>query len=571
LQGVFVQNLTTVSGCDSVVTTTVTLVPSISTQLAATTCDPALQGVFVQNLTAVFGCDSIVTTTVTLVPSFSTQLAATTCDPALQGVFVQNLTAVSGCDSIVTTTVTLVPSISTQLAATTCDPALQGVFVQNLTAVFGCDSTVTTTVTLLPSTSTQLAATTCDPTLQGVFVQNLTAVNGCDSIVTTTVSYIAVDTTFLMLAGVCDTTLAGNSLVVLSNQFGCDSVIQIRTPLLSNPSISVDISDYAGYALSCADSEDGVISISISGNEPVSYAWSNGATTAMLTDLSAGLYTVTVTSIGNCTSTENVLLSEPPALVNDLEITALNCEAMNAGGVLVNTTGGVPPLQYSLNGMDFQLQNTFQGLAGGSYQVVVKDVNGCLFSDNFVLSAPIELVVDLGEDKSVWFGDSLLLQATVNAPSAALQEVVWSPPILPNTCINCLSQKIFPTETSTYWVEVISNDGCRAFDDVVIRVDKRRDVYVPNIFSPNDDGNNDILSIYARPGAIRTVKRFQIFDRWGDQVYQALHYQPNQDNIGWDGNFNGKALDPAVFVWVAEVEFLDGTNEIFKGDVTLFR
>jgi large repetitive protein len=71
--------------------------------------------------------------------------------------------------------------------------------------------------------------------------------------------------------------------------------------------------------------------------------------------------------------------------------------------------------------------------------------------------------------------------------------------------------------------------------------------------------------------AIRTIRNMTVFDRWGSKVFQAQNIAPNDEEAGWNGNFRGQALNPAVFVYYIEVEFLDGEIVIVKGDVTLVR
>ncbi len=125
-----------------------------TTNLAATTCDPAQAGVTQVLLSNQFGCDSLVITTTTLLPADTTNLAATTCDPALAGVTQVLLSNQFGCDSLVITTTTLLPSDTTNLAATTCDPAQAGVSQVLLSNQFGCDSLVITTTTLISLVAT---------------------------------------------------------------------------------------------------------------------------------------------------------------------------------------------------------------------------------------------------------------------------------------------------------------------------------------------------------------------------------------------------------------------------------
>jgi|GEM_PF-4379865 len=232
LAGVFTQNLTNGFGCDSTVVTTITLLPNDSVFLASQTCDPASAGIFTQNLTNGFGCDSTVITTITLLDSDTVFLASQTCDPALAGVFTQNLTNGSGCDSTVVTTITLLPSDTIFLASQTCDPALAGVFTQVLTNSQGCDSTIVNTISLSPSDMVMLNNQTCDPSAVGTSMAFLMNQYGCDSVVVTTTILALSDTVFLA-SQTCDPALAGISTANLTNQYGCDSVVVTTTSLLS--------------------------------------------------------------------------------------------------------------------------------------------------------------------------------------------------------------------------------------------------------------------------------------------------------------------------------------------------
>jgi gliding motility-associated-like protein len=100
----------------------------------------------------------------------------------------------------------------------------------------------------------------------------------------------------------------------------------------------------------------------------------------------------------------------------------------------------------------------------------------------------------------------------------------------------------------------------------------RRDkgIYAPTAFSPNSDGENDVFMLYAGP-QIAQIKTFMVFNRWGETVHQKFESVPNDPSQGWDGMHRGKPLDPAVFTWFAEVEYIDGRVEIYKGDVSLVR
>jgi gliding motility-associated-like protein len=94
--------------------------------------------------------------------------------------------------------------------------------------------------------------------------------------------------------------------------------------------------------------------------------------------------------------------------------------------------------------------------------------------------------------------------------------------------------------------------------------------FVPNIFSPNQDGVNDIFYVQSNEQITR-VKSFRIFDRWGAVVFEEIDFLTNDPQHGWDGTYGGKELDPAVFVYAIIAETADGQQLVVKGDVALIR
>ena len=122
-----------------------------------------------------------------------------------------------------------------------------------------------------------------------------------------------------------------------------------------------------------------------------------------------------------------------------------------------------------------------------------------------------------------------------------------------------------------YQVTATNANGCRDQASIRIIVKKDIPVYIPTAFSPNGDGNNDWFTVYAGQGTITNIRYMQIFNRWGEQVFQNQNFQPNAPAEGWDGLFRNQYLNPGVFAYVVEVEYFDGTTDLLKGDVTLAR
>ena len=88
-------------------------------------------------------------------------------------------------------------------------------------------------------------------------------------------------------------------------------------------------------------------------------------------------------------------------------------------------------------------------------------------------------------------------------------------------------------------------------------------IFVPNAFSPNDDGENDILFVRGQNLEEVTLK---IFDRWGELVFEST-----DQAIGWDGTFRDKPVDPDVYVYHLQVICFDGQENLIKGNITVLR
>jgi gliding motility-associated-like protein len=162
------------------------------------------------------------------------------------------------------------------------------------------------------------------------------------------------------------------------------------------------------------------------------------------------------------------------------------------------------------------------------------------------------------------------LVALTSLPESEIGSVEWkdSPTL---SCLDCLSPIATPKQQTDYFVKITSKDGCVAESNLTVFVKKEVNIYVPNAFSPNGDGANDVFMIFAGGNAVARIHSFLVFDRWGESVYEFFDFQPNNPVYGWDGNYREMPLDPAVFTWFAEVELIDGSTKLLKGDVTLVR
>jgi gliding motility-associated-like protein len=120
--------------------------------------------------------------------------------------------------------------------------------------------------------------------------------------------------------------------------------------------------------------------------------------------------------------------------------------------------------------------------------------------------------------------------------------------------------------TTTYTV-VVTDSVCTVTASVTVRIFEFRceepDIFIPNAFTPNGDGNNDVLLVRGR---FISALELKIFDRWGEMVFETT-----DKALGWDATFNGKPVDPAVFVYWLKVECEGGQTYFKKGNVTVIR
>ncbi|MEM9820784.1 MAG: gliding motility-associated C-terminal domain-containing protein [Bacteroidota bacterium] len=203
-----------------------------------------------------------------------------------------------------------------------------------------------------------------------------------------------------------------------------------------------------------------------------------------------------------------------------------------------------------------------------------KDNNGCAQDTSLLISVvpaiQVSIVPDV-RDTVVDLGDQILLDFVVDDPTRNIELMTWRGDSIVNP--NLKITNVFPLRDGHIDLSIIDEYGCESMDSLFIWVGENYDgiIYIPNAFSPNADGANDVFHIYAKPNTVTLIKTFQIFNRWGEKVFACNDCFPNNPLYGWNGAFNGKEMHPGVFVWRAVIQFIDGEEIPFSGDVTLLR
>ena len=121
---------------------------------------------------------------------------------------------------------------------------------------------------------------------------------------------------------------------------------------------------------------------------------------------------------------------------------------------------------------------------------------------------------------------------------------------------------------NVYYLKLLDERNCVATDSITIEVEQIDNLYVPNAFSPNEDGNNDRFFIQGIEG-LAHIRQLQIYDRWGNLVYTIKDAPLNDYTTAWNGRWKGKLMPSGTYIWTATIEFLDGRSKAIDGTVFL--
>ncbi|MEO7087815.1 MAG: PKD domain-containing protein [Bacteroidia bacterium] len=294
------------------------------------------------------------------------------------------------------------------------------------------------------------------------------------------------------------------------------------------------------------------------------YIWNTGATTPSInvTPFTTTNYWVLISN-GSCYDSINTKISVYPIPVPTVSSNTVSC----SGAPVQLTAGGGTTYSWSpAAGLSSTtIANPIATPATTTIYTVTVSNGNCFVKDSVTVKSEPAPFVEVGivgekagvEDTTINIGETVQLIATggVNflwTPSAGLD------------CNTCQNPKANPM-ASTFYVAMISDsNGCTAFDTILVKVDVNcGQLFVPNAFSPNGDGENDVL--YVRGNCLLSMD-FLIFDRWGEKVFEST-----DPRIGWDGTYKGKPMNTAVFSYYVKATLVNYKIVEQRGNVALLR
>lgn len=275
----------------------------------------------------------------------------------------------------------------------------------------------------------------------------------------------------------------------------------------------------------------------------------------VLGGLAPGTYTLHATDSNGCTVAVDTTIVQL-SIGFDAQATDVSCNGQSDGGLFVTDTIGVPPFQYFLDGSPISLP--IGSLPAGIYTLSVTDADGCSDTMALQISEPPLFEIDLDSLITMFMGQDVTLD-----PSFTIEPVdfEWLP-AYGLDCGNCPAPVASPDSSMLYTLTATTANGCVAQASVWVDV-LGHVIYVPNVFTPNNDLLNDDFRVYGQGFA---EIEFMVFDRWGELIFRTTDIYK-----GWDGTYKGVLMPPGTYVYTCNYRFYGGYKQLLKGSVLLVR
>ncbi|HTB23746.1 MAG TPA: gliding motility-associated C-terminal domain-containing protein, partial [Puia sp.] len=439
-----------------------------------------------------------------------------------------------------------------------------GIFNDTLKTVSGCGDSLITTLNLVVNSSTPnyKNANICggqsytlpsgtQVNLTGTYYDTLYSSLGCDSVVTilnlSVTTPVSKNSNAILCQGQQYTLPSGRIVNqpglfndTLRNMQGCDSIITTLT--LSLDASVTQMNDSLGIC-------PGSSSISLNaGNISNTYLWSTGSTSNSIVVSGAGMYSVVVKGLNGCVANDSfhVLSLNAPIIFPNRNMVLCSGEPRT-----IDAGAGYKQYLWSTGSTGESI--SVQSL--GKYWVTVTDRFQCATTDTANLDQTVNPPSDfLPPDTAVCPYANFMI-----GPIPGFDKYAWNN--------GETSSSIMVSQPGVYLLTVTDNNTCVGSDTINVNPKPCTEgIFIPNAFTPNGDGHNDLLRPINLNNAPVSQFRFAIFNRWGQRIFES-----RDPSSGWDGRMQGTDQPTGVYVWQLEYQFPQGPLINHSGTVVLIR
>lgn len=349
------------------------------------------------------------------------------------------------------------------------------------------------------------------------------------------------------------------------------------------------------HNVTCNGLADGQIKVKRTGGNggPTNFVWSPSVSqTDSASRLKAGAYTIVASDLKGCADSIEFNLTQPDPIYYYMlppsqprcngELTTLRVDTAFGGTYL-------HPFSVSVdNGPQYPIGYFIPVFAGPHQISIIEQITGCTLDTSVTITEPPSLLIQFDSLTKpnetakilVGLGDSVRMLSDPRFFSRSrivsalpIDSVSWTPKTYLHFANgDSLRPYVRPLDDVTYKLTIFDVNGCTTSEYILVELDRNRNVFIPNIFSPNGDDKNDYFGIATGAG-VKKINFIRVFDRWGELLFTKENIlagaDPNAN--GWDGTFRGRTVDSGVYVYLVDVEFEDGQKLLYRGDVTVVK
>ena len=281
-----------------------------------------------------------------------------------------------------------------------------------------------------------------------------------------------------------------------------------------------------------------------------------------INDLPAGDYTIAVRNEFGCSASADATVSASlKPIIEQVAIEYLSC-INNLNDIRVIVSSGNPPFNFSIDGNPNQSTNVFQNLRPGLHTAQVVDSENCIREIEFLVEEFEEIELDYDFVNPTCDQDNGSVTFDIRGGAGPLS-VLYEDNIIP---ANEVIENLFE---GRYTFDIVDTTDCT--QSVTILLEAECNYYIPNTFTPDNDGLDDVFEIFFSAGASPLIREFSVYDRWGGLVTQLENVDTAIESISWDGRLNNKEAQAGVYTFVLTGEFDNGEEIFEQGTITLYR